>query len=1051
MSAKFIYSFSDENPELQKQIGCMNGLFQLFDRHQFFGCRRIASSNHKRLPPGQNGKHGTEHKVASQKIKENSLKKTVKEKQRFSFESPRTSFSSSSCSSSFSSADCSKTSQVDRSSLSQTTFPETPTQGISNYQSNNSLQSSQQSLDLRNVVKDSIYREARVLSIKTATKVEAGRHQTLKYIDSPRPLQSPKPSKTKTTTSLNESSRVLPRLQEAPRMSNERKDGSLTFAPRDAHRFSYDGRGSQDALKIKLKDLPRLSLDSRESSIKGSINSIKSNLLPGELHRSSLNSNEMKNQQQEPGSYKGPSSVVAKLMGLEALPDTMLTNGNQRGQIRTCHDLKDDPLSCSSRIDEKNQNWISGSPRNLKREPSSPRLTNADSKKPVATRCPIEPAPWKQPNGNKGQTSALKCQETPMKAPNNSLTVYGEIEKRLAELEFKKSGKDLRALKQILEAMQKSKQMTETRKEDQASNFISHANSILGHSSEAANLIKLQSSSAVSATIKGTSSPTSLKSPITIIKPARFMENACNSTSSVIATGSLSRLRTSNPADTRYQKVDMRSYKELTPRPNPSRDPSSRLHSRDKSTAKTLRCNQPSKGPSPTVRENPMLAISSETTCLKLQQKKLEMEKQSCSATPTSDQSRSRRQSGRVQAESGLPHRKPRHKSHNLQRRDDQLSDISSAMRDLSHQGDASSMQSESNMSAASCGEIEVTSTDTSCKIEGTFSQKHGKKQNNPPARFSEVDSTAEPPRTALEHPSPVSVLDATFYGDESPSPVKKKSNAFKDDEGLIPDEAHWGPVGLNHLSSCRETSLRSKTDNGKAENIRHLVQKLMNLDSINEDSIINEITPICNSPNPDHIYISEILSASGLLRELESSFMAYQLHPSGHLINPNLFLALEQTKVSIRLLYEHESRKINQLEPIEKNHRQLIFDAVNEVLVRKLVNNSSFKQWLSPGTLEDRRPREQQLVRDLCSEIDNLQTASKISLDSEDDSLRSILLGDLTLGLMDWTQCKSEIPWLVLDVERLIFKDLICEVISGETANPQVQPNRHCRQLFLK
>lgn len=52
MSAKFIYSFSDENPELQKQIGCMNGLFQLFDRHQFFGCRRIASSNHKRLPPG---------------------------------------------------------------------------------------------------------------------------------------------------------------------------------------------------------------------------------------------------------------------------------------------------------------------------------------------------------------------------------------------------------------------------------------------------------------------------------------------------------------------------------------------------------------------------------------------------------------------------------------------------------------------------------------------------------------------------------------------------------------------------------------------------------------------------------------------------------------------------------------------------------------------------------------------------------------------------------------------------------------------------------------
>lgn len=34
-------------------------------------------------------------------------------------------------------------------------------------------------------------------------------------------------------------------------------------------------------------------------------------------------------------------------------------------------------------------------------------------------------------------------------------------------------------------------------------------------------------------------------------------------------------------------------------------------------------------------------------------------------------------------------------------------------------------------------------------------------------------------PHTA-EQPSPVSVLDATLYGDESPSPVKMISNAFE-------------------------------------------------------------------------------------------------------------------------------------------------------------------------------------------------------------------------------------------------------------------------------
>lgn len=38
----------------------------------------------------------------------------------------------------------------------------------------------------------------------------------------------------------------------------------------------------------------------------------------------------------------------------------------------------------------------------------------------------------------------------------------------------------------------------------------------------------------------------------------------------------------------------------------------------------------------------------------------------------------------------------------------------------------------------------------------------------------------AEPGKASLEQPSPISVLDSTFYRDDSPSPVKKISNAFK-------------------------------------------------------------------------------------------------------------------------------------------------------------------------------------------------------------------------------------------------------------------------------
>jgi len=49
MAAKLLQSLADENPDLQKQIGCMTGIFQLFDRHHALTARRIA---HKRLPSG---------------------------------------------------------------------------------------------------------------------------------------------------------------------------------------------------------------------------------------------------------------------------------------------------------------------------------------------------------------------------------------------------------------------------------------------------------------------------------------------------------------------------------------------------------------------------------------------------------------------------------------------------------------------------------------------------------------------------------------------------------------------------------------------------------------------------------------------------------------------------------------------------------------------------------------------------------------------------------------------------------------------------------------
>lgn len=49
MAAKLLHSLADDNQDLQKQIGCMTGILQLFDRPNALTGRRIS---HKGLPPG---------------------------------------------------------------------------------------------------------------------------------------------------------------------------------------------------------------------------------------------------------------------------------------------------------------------------------------------------------------------------------------------------------------------------------------------------------------------------------------------------------------------------------------------------------------------------------------------------------------------------------------------------------------------------------------------------------------------------------------------------------------------------------------------------------------------------------------------------------------------------------------------------------------------------------------------------------------------------------------------------------------------------------------
>lgn len=665
-------------------------------------------------------------------MQEKNATKVTKEKRRNSTESPRVSFSSS-CSSSYSSLDYNKTAHLEPSPSSQTTFAETPSRDLPANHPIVSMQLNRKPLNLRDVVKDSMHREARGLLVKTTAKEEAVLH-TLKYIDSPRPSE-PTNSFESRTSGPNDTFRVFGKLREGPRNSYYEKDGRILCGPKDLRRLSYDGRESQDALKsnVKFKELPRLSLDSRQSCIRGSISETKSSYLLNDPQMEKRNCIDMTNLPQEPGSSKRASSVIAKLMGLA---DPMPATDDPLRLHNTLEAEKTDPLSRSSRATKVNkQDHFSGSPRNSQKD-LTPKIKNADSvtKTTANQKIPIETAPWKQPHGKRGpHPPGFKCNEALTKTPITPLTVYGEIEKRLADLEFTKSGKDLRALKQILEAMQKTKETLDNKKDQKLSSGASEERSLTDSSKLGSSQRNLRSNTSISSTSNGSRAPKGYKSPVVIIKPTKLVGKNTDPTPNISSIDNLldrRKLHTSDSIDNREVIGEKRMTKYSTPRNtqvtnavNRNRSPQDKNNNiRSAKSAQTSKMTQ-----SDSEENSGSSGRSSGTVSPRLQQRRFGLDKQSAPGSP--DSSRTRRQFSRQPAESSSPGRQCRQKSSNMQRSNDHFIDTRAKGRDLIHQASNTSLQSESNISLASDIVNEVTSIIQSDQISSIYFQQNNQKQ----------------------------------------------------------------------------------------------------------------------------------------------------------------------------------------------------------------------------------------------------------------------------------------------------------------------------------
>ncbi|KAK6937583.1 DUF3741-associated sequence motif [Dillenia turbinata] len=224
-----------------------------------------------------------------------------------------------------------------------------------------------------------------------------------------------------------------------------------------------------------------------------------------------------------------------------------------------------------------------------------------------------------------------------------------------------------------------------------------------------------------------------------------------------------------------------------------------------------------------------------------------------------------------------------------------------------------------------------------------------------------------------LQQPSPVSVLDSSFYKDESASPpVMKRSIDFKDKVDFEDEIWNCGSISPVQLKT------ESKSDDW------------------------------------DYEYVSEILRASNYL-------------PG----DSDIFLLLEKQQYT----------KGNDTSESSRLQRRLIFDTITEILDR----NRQLPPW--KAILTSNKPNIQQIWSEFIKirERNDAVLATDDLLETICGVLRKDFAGD---GVSGWGENVMEFSHLVLDIERLIFKDLIGATIRdlayfGAQSNKVVPPPR--------
>uniref|UniRef100_A0A0D3GT87 DUF4378 domain-containing protein n=1 Tax=Oryza barthii TaxID=65489 RepID=A0A0D3GT87_9ORYZ len=901
----------DEAPELERQMGCMAGIFQIFDRRQRLLTARRRRPPPKMLPPGpghtlprSSSNVAAQSSSTSKIVLEKTFSKSMTENSSLSIESSRASCSSSSCSS-FSSLDGNKSIQQELPYINEQLFVQRPLKSSPSLKDPvMDTRSGQSNIGFRDIVKDSINRDTGGLTVKTSVK-DARRNG--QYKDSPRPLLLSKSMDGTYVIGIDRSTKVPANAVESSRRFPEQS------------RFSCDDRRllrpveAQENKKpsTRLKELPRLSLDSRKETLSSS-----SRQKTFSYRRTDDSLMDALRPQDSPG-HRRASSVIAKLMGLEEAP-------NATGVLTV--DSYEPERSPRPAEDTQKEHPVP-SPRRFCQDPreSLPKDESPAMKTKPSPRILTESAPWRQQEKIATSSKASQCRDAEVRPRTASLYAY--IERRGGGLEFLECNKDFRALR-ILEALHAK----DAKRQNDGNGALTVAAQQAG---DALN-----------------TSSRHFQPPIVVMKPARSTEKQPGvSLASVDPLAGFRNLRKLQARDApcigeHETSTNEKVHSRISRAQSKSDEPASRASS-----------------PRPTGSSSPRTV-----------QRKAESERRS--RPPVSPKSPSKK-SSEAASPGGRTRTKP---SQGKNHRDNEVS---------------KSPRSRIGM----VKEVDISIMDFQKPLASTPSHK-----GTPSVLASDQKINS------LENaPSPVSVLDTSYYH-------TRLSYSFKDGETHSSEEC-WNP---NSLPDTPQSKTSSEVSQIKPENFEALIQKLEQLQSMN-DEVANK---------KDHQYIYEILLASGLLhKELSFVAMPGQAWPSSCLINPELFLILEQTKPDFASADQTvtKSSKAN----TEKLHRRIVFDLVNEITAQKMNIHCSASQ--SAKSLQLRKYNGWRLFKDLCTEVDRLQSeSSAIKCSEEDGDERMLLVEDPLNGIEDWS-FDSESPSTVLEIERLIYKDLIDEVIWDE------------------